>query len=239
MALDLAFLPSERLAVVDSASAAESGLGIAESESDGRLKKAAKAFETAQGAGLFFLATERFEGPLPASFGFWRGFAARYLTALCHTPELAGIELAAIPPPEDAEFDALLLNVPPIQGAEYINRGSLADVWNDLDCWTRGEVATGGEGLAGFLKRRAPLWHQVGRVCFHLAENSRNQDYPFAFMATYAPGVASGARVRYQPLSHALRDVLRVTHRCLQHALSDGVDLITESLVESVVSELS
>lgn len=36
-----------------------------------------------------------------------------------------------------------------------------------------------------------------------------------------------------------LRDVLRVTHRCLQHALSDGVDLITESLVESVVSELS
>ncbi|MFO7300101.1 MAG: hypothetical protein DIU67_007925 [Actinomycetes bacterium] len=36
-----------------------------------------------------------------------------------------------------------------------------------------------------------------------------------------------------------LRDVLRVMHRSLQHALSDGVDLITESLVESVVTELS
>ncbi len=36
-----------------------------------------------------------------------------------------------------------------------------------------------------------------------------------------------------------LRDVLRVTHRSLQHALSDGLDLITESLVENVVVELA
>src|SRR5690606_34808569 len=36
-----------------------------------------------------------------------------------------------------------------------------------------------------------------------------------------------------------LRDVLRVTHRSLQHALSDGVDLITEALVSNVVAEFS
>ena len=56
-----------------------------------------------------------------------------------------------------------------------------------------------------FLKRRAPLWHQVGRVCFHLAENRRDPEYPFAFLATYAPTVTSSSRVQYQPLSNALR----------------------------------
>ncbi|MEX0819547.1 MAG: DEAD/DEAH box helicase, partial [Pirellulaceae bacterium] len=60
-------------------------------------------------------------------------------------------------------------------------------------------------GLAKFLERRAPLWHQVGRVCFHLAENRRDPEYPFAFLATYAPTVTSSSRVQYQPLSNALR----------------------------------
>ena len=94
-----------------------------------------------------------------------------------------------------------------MQGAEYLSEAALVGVWEDLDAWVRGEVAAGGEGLSGFLKRRAPLWHQVGRVCFHLAENRRNEDYPFAFLATYAPGVAAGARVQYQPLSRALQEL--------------------------------
>ena len=69
------------------------------------------------------------------------------------------------------------------------------------------QLQAGGEGLAGFLQRRAPLWHQVGRVCFHLAENRRSEEFPFAFLATYAPSVASGSRVQYQPLSTALREL--------------------------------
>ena len=79
-----------------------------------------------------------------------------------------------------------------MQGAEYLSEATLLDAWNDLDAWTREAIAAGGEGLSGFLKRRAPLWHQVGRVCFHLAENRRSEDCPFAFLATYAPSVASG-----------------------------------------------
>ena len=86
-------------------------------------------------------------------------------------------------------------------------RSALVGVWEDLDAWVRGEIAAGGEGLSGFLKRRAPLWHQVGRVCFHLAENRRDEDHPFAFLATYAPGMAGGSRVQYQPLSRALREL--------------------------------
>ena len=50
------------------------------------------------------------------------------------------------------------------------------------------------------------MWHQVGRVCFHLAENKRDPEHPFAFLATYARGISGGARVHYQPLSQALKE---------------------------------
>ncbi len=175
--------------------------------------RVAKAFESSQAQGLFLLATERFDGPLAPSFTYWREYAARYLTVLCHTPEIAGLELEAIAPPTSAELATLILCVPPMPGAEYLSEGILIDVWNDFDAWTRGEIAAGGEGLSGFLKQRAPLWHQVGRVCFHLAENRRSEDCPFAFLATYAPSVVSGGApgtpgcVQYQPLSRALREL--------------------------------
>ena len=92
-----------------------------------------------------------------------------------------------------------------MQGAEYVTEAALQDVWADFDRWVRGEIASFGQGLSGFLKERAPLWHQVGRVCFHLAENRRDPDYPFAFLATYAPQLDRRARVQYQPLSKALQ----------------------------------
>ena len=73
---------------------------------------------------------------------------------------------------------------------------------------SQGVSAKTGNGLAAWLQREAPLWHQVGRVCFHLAENRTlpDPDYPFAFLATYAPQLSAGGRVRYQPLSKALRE---------------------------------
>jgi SNF2 family DNA or RNA helicase len=236
VALELALTPTGRLRVVESAAEGDVGLeGLAEVEADSRLKKVVKAFAAGQGAGLFLLATERLDG-LPPSFAFWRDLAARYLTALCHTPEIAGAALEGVKPPESADLAALVLNVPPIQGAEYLSESSLIGVWEDLDAWVRGEVASGGDGLSGFLKRRAPLWHQVGRVCFHLAENRRDEHHPFAFLATYAPGLAAGARVQYQPLSHALRELAGAKNkRALVHLLSP-VQLASER--SALVKEL-
>ena len=46
----------------------------------------------------------------------------------------------------------------------------------------------------------------AGRVCFHLAENKKSQEYPFAFLATYASGVSGQGRVKYRPLAEALNE---------------------------------
>ena len=209
MAVDSAFTPAGHLLALELSpgdEAAADGL-VSEAATDGLLRRVVKAFAAGEAAGLFLLATERFDAALPPSFAYWRDFTCRYLTTLCHTPETAGAGLESVPPPEAAELAALLLSVPPMRGGEYLSQSALAGVWEALDSWVRGEVIAGGEGLSNFLKRCAPLWHQVGRVCFHLAENRRDEDHPFAFLATYAPGMASGARVQYQPLSGALREL--------------------------------
>ena len=203
MAVELIFTPSGRLTVAESAG--ETADGALDATADGHIKRAAKAFASSQAEGLFALATEKFEAPLGPSLAYWRDFGARYLAELCHTPDSAGAQFEPIPPPDASQRVAMVLSVPPMQGAEYLTEGAIGDIWNDLDAWVRGQVASLDRGLSGFLKERAPLWHQVGRVCFHLAENRHDPDYPFAFLATYAPGLTGGARIRYQPLSKALQ----------------------------------
>jgi non-specific serine/threonine protein kinase len=221
VAFDLAFTPAGHLTVVETNREGDFELrATAIADGDGRLKKVTHAFAVGQGAGLFLLATERFDG-LPPPFVFWRDFAARYLTSLCHTPEGTGAKLDAVLPPEESELAALVQNAPPFAGAEYLNESAMIGVWEDFDAWVRGEVTRHGEGLSSFLKRRAPLWHQVGRVCFHLAENRRDEHYPFAFLATYAPSMTAGARIQYQPLSQALRELAGAKNRkALIHLLS-------------------
>ena len=206
MRFELVFAPSGRLNAVESAAAEPSFLEASPgAPADGRLQKVFAAFASSQAQGLFALATERFEGPLAPALAYWRGLAARYLIELCHTPQTARATMEPIPPPPPVELALLRLGVPPMPGAEYVTEEAIAGLWNDLDVWVRGEAAAAEGGLRGFLKERAPQWHQVGRVCFHLAENRGDPDCPFAFLATYAPNVSGSGRVQYQPLSQALR----------------------------------
>ena len=45
-------------------------------------------------------------------------------------------------------------------------------------------LAASGTDLQTFLKTLNPAWNLVGRVHFNLAENRRDPEFPFAFMAT-------------------------------------------------------
>ncbi len=239
MSVDLAFTPSGHIAAVEYSE--EQG-GLFESapgtEPGGRVDKMLKAFASSQAEGLFWLATEKSETPLAPVPAYWRSFAARYLTELCHTPETADAKLGPIQPPEASELATVLLSVPPMQGAEYLTEDALADVWRGLDEWVQGQIASCSQGLAGFLKDRASLWHQVGRVCFHLAENRRDPDYPFAFLATYASSVGRGARVQYQPLSKALKQYAGAKNKKVLVKLLSPIDLACRKspLVEELVA---
>ncbi len=157
-------------------------------------------FSTNPNQGLLFLANLQEINELPSSLNFWRDFAASYFKALCHL--LSEKEEIFLPM---EELEQLALSIPPMPGAEYCNIELLQRLWRALDDWVRFKIQTFPDGIKGFISCCLPLWSQVGRVCFHLAENKHNPEYPFAFLATYAPKLEKNAKVLYQPLSKALQ----------------------------------
>jgi superfamily II DNA or RNA helicase len=230
MTLDLAFTPSGRITLHQSDGDREGRGGEPRDQtSDGRLVGVVNAFASSPAEGLFALATHRLDTILAPSFGYWRDFAARYLSELCQTPEVADPQVVEIPPPGSGELASMLLSVPPMPGAEYVSCDNLEKIWLDLDTWVRVQVASSREGLSGFLTERAPKWHQVGRVCFHLAENRRDPDYPFAFLATYAASMTGGGRVQYQPLSKALEQYAGAKNKNVLIKLLSPVQLASEA----------
>lgn len=168
--------------------------------------RAEKAFALGTGPGLLQLASRELDTPLPAAVSFWRELGRNYLSRFCHAavPGVTGP-----PPAQPAPLEELRLwleRLPPIKGAEYLTVEALADIWTSLDEHTRAAAASHAGKLPEFLKSLNPVWHTVGRVVFHLAENRKNESYPFAFMATYAAGVSGHGRVKYQPLAEALKE---------------------------------
>jgi len=229
MSYDIAVSPSGRLRLVSDAPQCQPG-------SPG-IRRLIKAFSADSGEGLFRLAAGRLEAGLAPSIAFWRDFAGQYLTQLCHTPRRAGVDIEPAESLSPARTASLLLSVPPIQGGEYLTTDVFNDLWQALDRWVRDQVAATDGGLSVFLSKQAPLWHKVGRVCFHLAENKRDEDYPFAFIATYAPGLSQADRVQYQPLSKAMQEYAGARNRkALIHLLSP-IHLASESspLVKELV----
>ena len=231
MNIELVFTPSRRIVAVERSDEDDgsAGSGPTTALPDARRNRLRKAFESSQAEGLFSLATEKSESSFHPSLTYWRGFACRYLTELCHTPVHTDAELEPISPPASSELATLLLSVPPMQGAEYLTEEEFRTIWIELDTWTRNEVHSFGRGLAAFLKERAPLWHQVGRVCFHLAENRRDPDYPFAFLATYSPSLSGAERVQYQPLSKALQQYAGKKNKQALIKLLSPVQLASQS----------
>ncbi|MCP5157633.1 MAG: DEAD/DEAH box helicase [Ectothiorhodospiraceae bacterium] len=208
--LALGLTPAGRL-VVHSRAASEQSVGSG--VPSGWLDRATRAFAESVGGGLFALAATAPDAPPPPEWAFWRDFGCRYLTALCRLPHPDAGSPSPVQAPDDDELDALVAGAPPMEGAEYLRRAVLRRLWDELDTWVRATVAQGGAGVGAWLGERAPAWRQVGRVCLHLAENQRDPNLPFAFLATYAPRLSRGGRVQYQPLGRALEEYAGARNR--------------------------
>jgi len=169
-----------------------------------------KVFSVDWREGLFTLAAEKIGTGDSLTLRYWQGVADRYLTALCHIPGSA--EKIEVEPPSPAECATWVLTAPPMRGGEYLTARVLLDVCNALDEWATEAIASAG-GLDAFLQSRAPKWHQVGRVCFHLAENKNDRARPFAFLATYATGFGAGGRLKHLPLRKALEQYAGAKNR--------------------------
>ena len=163
------------------------------------------AYRESPARGMLYSASEAMEAVLPPSFEFARSIARLYLTNLCKAATLEpGGPIPEIRPPV-VDLDRTILQAPPMTGLEYLTTEVISNWWQDLDSLTRSEIEKHPGGAQGYLQERNPQWRFVGRVTLHLAENKRNTEYPFAFLATFANGLTPQGKVKHEPLGRALQ----------------------------------
>ena len=168
-----------------------------------RARQIEAAFAQGAGHGLLHLGAAEVATALPPPWAFWRDFAARYVTALTATPEDGAIAVAA---PDPQTLEALCLDAPPMTGAEYLAPDVFLALWSEIEAAAKQELAASGQTLAEFLRSKHPAWNRVGRVHFNLAENRKDADFPFAFLATYTSALSAHGKAQHLPLSQALAE---------------------------------
>ena len=161
------------------------------------------AFSQGPGHGLLHLGAAEVATALPPLWSFWRDFAARFVTALTATPEGGEIAVTA---PDALALETLCLDVPPMKGADYLVPETFLALWAQIEDAAKTELAASGGSLQGFLEAKYPAWNLVGRVYFNLAENRKDADYPFAFLATYTARLSATGAAQHLPLSQALKE---------------------------------
>jgi len=192
-------------------------------------KRIHAAFTDGSARGLLHLATTELQSSLPLPFAYARDFARLYLTRLCQTPtDAESGETSPIAPPSETELAFQVLQAPPMQGCEYLSHEVLSAWWLELDTFVRNEIEHHVGGVQSYLSERSPQWRLVGRVTLHLAENKRDPDHPFAFLATYIPKLSAQGRAQHEPLGKALHEYAGAKNRSALLSLLLPIQRATE-----------
>jgi superfamily II DNA or RNA helicase len=229
MSLEIAISPGGRLSVEP---AAELGPVVNEKWT-ARLQG---AFDASAADGLLMLATDALTLSVPPSLIYWRDFGRTYLQVLCRTRAVDGGPAPMLPFARE-ELWEFVLEAPPMRGGEFITSALLERLWQELGALVIRESAA--TGLSGWLKSKNPLWQTVGRVTFHLAENKRDTNRPFAFLATYTHRLSDQGKPQHLPLARALQEYAGAKNKAALNSLLAPVQLaaaksdLARELVES------
>jgi superfamily II DNA or RNA helicase len=188
--------PHGRLVLAESDEAAELDPALA-----GRLRL---AFDRGAGFGLLRLGAGEVGQPLPPAFTYWRDFSGRFVSTLCGRTDVDERRVEAPAPPED--LDLLAAAAPVMPGAEYLSADVLLSLWTEVGEAFAVELAEAATTVQDFLRRLNPAWNLVGRVHFNLAENRKDEEAPFAFLATYTHRLSTQGKAQHLPLGQALRE---------------------------------
>ncbi|MCX6538558.1 MAG: DEAD/DEAH box helicase [Acidobacteria bacterium] len=178
------------------------------------------AFSRGSGEGLLQLGAGEVGTTLSPVLAYWRDFATQFVTAICahpdahvsqradndHAPDDAAAGRFGIATPEDVVLSNIVAAAPPMAGAEYLTTTVLRSLWGAIETAFARRIATTTTSIQDALQVFNPAWNTVGRVCFHLAENRKDPEAPFAFLATYTHGLSAQAKPQHLPLGQALRE---------------------------------
>ena len=172
------------------------------------------AFNAGRGHGVLHLGAGELSIDLHPTLSYWRDIGRSFVARVCGALDPTDPTSLVIPVAAPDEIAAFSEAVPPMQGAELLTPALLGSLWSDIGKALTVEAARFKDGgVQGYLKKQSSVWNVVGRVCLHLAENTRDLDYPFAFIATYVHKVSKQATPQHLPLGQALKEYAGAKNR--------------------------
>ncbi|HDQ26311.1 MAG TPA: DEAD/DEAH box helicase [bacterium] len=164
---------------------------------------------------LLFLGFCSQSTPLSASLDTFRKFAGMYVRKFTQTPDLEDLrEKAEIVLTTD-EIDDFLSKIPFMTGAEYITPSFLEKLWLKIDVTLKDKLKACKGTVGDLIKTLSPDIYIAGRIYFHLVE-SRKENFPFAFLATYSTGLNEQGKSRHVPLKCALKEYGKNSKKLLE-----------------------
>jgi non-specific serine/threonine protein kinase len=164
---------------------------------------------------------------LDENAAFWRSYAVEYISALCRLPGLLeGAWQNGPPAPTDATLLAKTLQAPCSRGMEYLTTAVLQSLWQQMHSSLLRQVQAHHGDIQTHLRKQYSAWHTVGRLTLHLAENPRDEERPFAFLATYVHKLNARGVAEHLPLARALKDY--ATDAAALHHLLDPLSRAAE-----------
>lgn len=170
-----------------------------------RAPRLADAFASGVGEGLLDMLRHDLPVAAPSALVFLREKARQTAAAWLRNARAGHGEVeSSLPSPEETAgwLDAM----PPLLGAAV--RATALRAWMaDLLAALPHRAAREGKDAMTWLSELGDGWSQLGRLCFHLAENGNdsNGTRPFAFLATFIHQIGADDKPRHMPLGLALR----------------------------------
>ncbi len=176
-----------------------------ENQSDDTHKPWTQAFEADKFSTLFHLGFSEKEDWFSPSIEYLHHIAEMLIRKLSQqsdiefTRDTVKVELI-----ED-ELNQIKDELPFVIGMEYVDAAWIHMIWDALLDVFRREIKEYDGTVARYFAEYNANINVVGRVFFHLVENKEDQ-YPFAFMATYSTKPVKSKKTVHTPLKNALKE---------------------------------
>jgi superfamily II DNA or RNA helicase len=144
--------------------------------------------------------------PLSPPLAYWREFASFWLHQVRTQPELEEKRDALPVTMNEADAAEYQQKLPPMVGIDHADPAFMLNVWGLMAISFRAGIRIFKGTVEEYFATLAPKPLHVDRIHFHLVENRRDEQRPFAFLATYTTGLNANGRARHLPLKFALTE---------------------------------
>jgi non-specific serine/threonine protein kinase len=144
--------------------------------------------------------------PLSPSLTFWREFAANWVHQVRTQPDAEEKRDALHVNLTDEEAENSLQKLPAMVGVDYADRAFIFNTRNRMGISFRHAMRSFTGSIEEYFAALVPKSRHVDRIHFHLVENRKDEQRPFAFLATYSTRIDEQGRTRHLPLKHAFEE---------------------------------